>query len=126
MKERGIARRYSEAFKLQVVRELESGKLANIADANRSYGIPGGETVRGWLRKYGKEHLLPRMIRVETPNEKDRLRELKKENERLKKTLAETHMKAVLYESWLEVACEEFGVTDVEGFKKKLEERQSK
>ena len=124
MKERGITRRYSEAFKLQVVRELESGKLANIADANRRYGIPGGETVKGWVRKYGKEHLLPRMIRVETPNEKDRLRELKKENERLKKTLAETHMKAVLYESWLEVACEEFGVTDVEGFKKKLEERQ--
>jgi transposase len=124
MKERGISRRYSEAFKLQVVRELESGKLANIADANRRYGISGGETVRGWLRKYGKEHLLPRMIRVETPSEKDRVRELKKENERLKKTLAETHMKAVLYESWLEVACEEFGVTDVEGFKKKLEERQ--
>lgn len=124
--ERGIARRYSEAFKLQVVRELESGKLASISEANRRYGIPGGETVRGWLRKYGKEQLLPRIIRVETPNEKDRLRELKKENERLKRTLAETHMKAVLFESWFEVACEEFGVTDVEGFKKKLERRLSK
>lgn len=123
--ERGIARRYSEAFKLQVVRELESGKLRSISEANQRYGIPGSETVKGWIRKYGKEHLLPRMIRVETLNEKNRLRELKKENERLKKTLAETHMKAVLFESWFEVACEEFGVTDVEGFKKKLERRQS-
>jgi transposase-like protein len=123
--ERGITRRYSEAFKLQVVRELESGKLRSISEANQRYGIPGSETVKGWLRKYGKEHLLPRMIRVETLNEKNRLRELKKENERLKKTLAETHMKAVLFESWFEVACEEFGVTDVEGFKKKLERRQS-
>lgn len=125
MRERALTRRYSEAFKLQVVRELESGKLANVADANRRYGISGSETVRKWLRKYGKEHLLPRMIRVETPNEKDQLRKLKKENDRLKKTLADTHMKAVLYESWLEVACEEFGVTDVEAFKKKLEKRQS-
>lgn len=126
MVERGITRRYSEAFKLQVVRELESGKLASISEANRKYGISGSETVKGWLRKYGKEQLLPRIVRVETPHEKDRLRELKKENDRLKRTLAETHMKAVLFESWFEVACEEFGVTDVEGFKKKLERRQSK
>ena len=116
--------RYSEAFKLQVVSELESGELKGISEANRRYGISGHETVRKWLLKYGKGHLLPRTIRVETPNEKDRLKELKKENDRLKKTLADTHVKAVLYESWFEVACEEFGVTDIEGFKKKLEKRR--
>ncbi len=116
--------RYSEAFKLQVVSELESGKLSSITEANRTYGVPGATTVKRWLQKYGKRHLLPRMIRVETPNEKDRLQELKKENDRLKKTLADTHMKAVLYEAWFEVACEEFGVTDIERFKKKLEKRQ--
>jgi len=124
MMERRPERRYSEAFKLQVVSELESGKLGNIAEANRRYGITGAETVRGWIRKYGKEHLLPRIIRVETPNEKDRVKELQKENERLKRTLADTHMKAVLFESWFEIACEEFGVTDLQEFKKKLERKQ--
>ncbi len=124
MMERRPERRYSEAFKLQVVSELESGKLGSIGEANRRYGISGTRTVRGWIRKYGKEHLLPRMIRVETPNEKDRVKELQKENERLKRTLADTHMKAVLFESWFEIACEEFGVTDLEGFKKKLERKQ--
>jgi len=33
-------------------------------------------------------------------------------------------MKSVLYESWLDVACEEFGVTDIEAFKKKLAARR--
>jgi transposase len=115
--------RYSEAFKLTVVSELESGKLSNIGEAMRRYGITGKTTVQQWLRKYGKTQYLPRVIRVETPDERDRLRELQRENDRLKKTLAETHMKAVLYESWFEIACREFGVADVEGFKKKLDGR---
>lgn len=118
-----IVCRYSEAFKLTVVSELESGKLVSIGEAMRRYGITGGTTVRGWLKKYGRTEHLPRVIRVETPDEKDRLRALERDNDRLKRILAETHMKAVLYESWLEIACREFGVTDIAAFKKKLAER---
>ena len=33
--------RYSEAFKRQVVAEIESGKYATIGEANRVYGIRG-------------------------------------------------------------------------------------
>jgi len=32
---------------------------------------------------------------------------------------------AVLYQAWFKVACNEFGVQDVEAFKKKLESRRS-
>jgi len=113
-----IVRRYSEAFKLQVVSELDSGKLGSIAEARERYGIAGKMTVQSWLRKYGKEHQRTRIIRVETPNERDQLKKLKQENERLKRALADEHLKAALYESWFEVACEEFGVQDVETFKK--------
>lgn len=116
--------RYSEAFKLTVVTELESGKLGSVAEASRRYGITGSATVNQWLRKYGKTACLPRVVRVESPDEKDRLQALSKENDRLKKTLAETHMKAVLYESWFEIACREFGVVDIAAFKKKLEEKR--
>lgn len=116
--------RYSEAFKLQVVNELESGAVESIAEARRRYGIPGADTVVKWLRKYGRENQLPRIVRVEKPDEKDQIKKLKQENERLKKALADEHLKAALYESWLEVACEEFGVKDVEAFKKKLEKKR--
>ena len=105
---------------MTVVSELESGRLGSIREAMRRYGITGATTIQQWLKKYGKTEHLPRVVRVETPDEADRLRQLQKENDCLKKTLAETHMKAVLYESWLELACREFGVTDVEAFKKKL------
>ena len=118
-----IVRRYSEAFKLQVVTELESGKLSSLSEAQRRYGIAGNSTLPSWLKKYGKEYQLPRIVRVETPNERDQLKQLKKENDRLKRALADEHLKAVLYEAWFEVACEDFGVKDVAGYKKKLEKR---
>lgn len=117
-------RQYSEAFKLQVVAELESGKLRTMDEARERYGIPGQGTVSNWVRKYGKPCQQTRIVRVETPNEKDELRRLKKENERLKKALADSHMKAVFMESLFEVTCENFGVQDIEAYKKKLEKRQ--
>jgi transposase-like protein len=116
--------RYSEAFKLQVVQELESGKLGGVEEARERYGIGGSETIQRWLRKYGKNHLLGKVVRVEKPGERDQLRVLKRENDELKRALADAHMKSVLYESWFEVACEELGVTDLDAFKKKLAARR--
>lgn len=50
--------RDSEAFKLKVVSELESGELSSQAEARRKCGIGGAPTIPRWLRKYGKNHLL--------------------------------------------------------------------
>lgn len=118
-----IVHRYSEAFKLQVVQELESGELRSLSEASRRYAITGTNTVRHWVQKYGKADQLPRVIRVEKPNEPDRLKALQEENDRLKKALADSHLKAVLYETWLNVSLEELGVTDPDAFKKKLGKR---
>ena len=84
--------RYSEAFKLQVLRELEEGKFTSRIGAARAYGISGVGMIQYWARKYGKDHLLGKVVRVETPKEvneatalRKRVRELKKENTRLQK-----------------------------------------
>ena len=45
--------RYSESFKKQVVKEVESGKLSKDG-AKRKYNIGGSTTVLKWCRKYGK------------------------------------------------------------------------
>jgi transposase-like protein len=118
-------RRYSEAFKMQVISELESGKLRSQAEALKKYGIAGTMTVHKWLRKYGKQHLLPGVMRMETPEEADRMKELEKENKRLKAALVDSHMDAALYQSWFKMVCRKFGVADIEGFKKKLEKQLS-
>ena len=115
--------RYSEAFKLQVVNDLESGKLGSISEANRHYGIPGGETVKKWLIKYGRNHLVPKVICVEKPEEQNQIKKLKSEVKQLKEALADTHMQSLLNEAVFEELCEEVGV-DPEAFKKKVSTQQ--
>jgi transposase-like protein len=114
-------RRYSEAFKMQVISELESGKLRSQCQAQRKYGIQGASTIAKWLRKYGKHHLIPGVQTVIKPDENDRLKQLEQENRRLKQALATTHMDALLYQAWFKLACQHGGIQDVEAFKKKLE-----
>lgn len=111
--------RYSEAFKIQVISELESGKFSCIDQARRQYGIAGSETIGKWLRKYGRNHLLPKVIRVEKPEETNQLKQLKQEVHQLKEALADTHVDGLLYKAHFEILCEEMGI-DPEEYKKKL------
>jgi len=113
--------RYSEAFKMQVVQELESGALSTVAEARRRYGIRGQATVQSWLRKYGKNHLRNKVIKVQTPNDRDQVQALKKRIKELEKSLADTQVSSVLNNSYYKIVCEMHGVTDPEAFKKKLD-----
>ena len=110
--------RYSEAFKQQVISELESGKFSSISEANRVYGIRGAETVTQWLRKYGREDLLPKKVKIETMKERDELKEARKRIRELEAALADAHIDHSLGDSYLKIACERLGM-DVSDFKKK-------
>jgi transposase-like protein len=101
--------RYSEPFKLHVVSEIESGSLT-IEGARRQYGITGGGTIQNWLRRYGKNHLLGKVVRVERPEEKDRIKELEARIRELESTLAQSQVKLIAYESLIEVAEEHYRV----------------
>ena len=112
-------RRYSEAFKRQVVEELESGKFKTAFEAERSYGIGNG-SVRNWMRKYGRDNLFPKLVRIETMKEKDRKKEDRKRIRDLEAALADAHIDNCLEHAFLEIACERMGIT-AEEFKKKHE-----
>ena len=111
--------RYSMSFKRQVIEDLESGRFNSIGQASEHYGISGAETVRNWLRKYGRNKLCPKVVRVEKPNEKDQIRELKKQVRQLKEALGQTQAEKVIGEEFLKIACEDMGV-DLDSFKKKV------
>lgn len=111
--------RYSEAFKLQVLREVECGKFANGAAAARAYGIGGSAMVKYWARKYGKMHLLGKVVRVETPKEVSEVQELRKRIRQLEKALVDAEIDRRLEKAYVEIACEAAGIKDVEEFKKK-------
>ena len=99
--------RYSISFKQKVVREIEKEGLS-IGSAARRYGITGGSTIQRWIKKFGKNHLLSQVIRIEMKGEKDRLKELESENKRLKIALADATMQNHVLEKLIEVANENY------------------
>ena len=109
--------RYSEAFKQQVVSEIESGKFASAFAASSAYEIKGAGTVTGWLRRYGRGDLMPRKVTITTMKEQDEKRALKERVRQLEKALADTHMKGLLDEAYLGIACQRLGL-DIDEFKK--------
>ena len=117
--ERRAEKRYSEAFKLQVVRELEQGRFDNPTAAGRAYGVNGAETVANWIRRYGKDHLLRRVIRVMKTDEQAEVKALRKRVRELERALADAHIDLKLEEAYVEMACEAAGIEDVVEFKKK-------
>ena len=113
--------RYSEAFKLQVVNELESGKFRTHQEARQTYGIRGCSTIPYWLKKYGRDHLLHRILRVETLTEKDQIKALKKEVKQLKEAVSDSRIEELIHKASFEVVCEEYGLGSPEEVKKKLD-----
>ena len=110
--------RYSEAFKLSVVRELEAAGLAFGALASK-YGIKGTATVGRWVRKYGNG-TRGKIIRVEKPDEIDQMKQLKERVRRLESALGTAHVDLALERAYTEIACERAGIADVAAFKKKV------
>lgn len=113
--------RYSISFKQKVVRELEEEGLT-ISEASRRYGIKGGQTIQNWLRKFGKNHLISKIVRIEMKGAKDRVKELESELKRVKLALADATMKNDMLETLITLASDHYQ-TDI---KKNLGQQPSK
>jgi transposase len=108
--------RYSQAFKMQLVREVESGKSC-AWEVHRKYNIGGPNTVMRWVRQYGSGKY-GRIIRVEKADEVNEAARLRGQLRQAKEALADAHMDLALEKAFLGVACEQLGQT-AEAFKKK-------
>lgn len=113
--------RYSESFKLQVIRELEDGTYRCCHHAAQAYGVSGTGTVLNWLRKYGKEHLKGKLIRVETSKDRSEYERMKQRIRELESALSDTTLDLRLERAYLDIACRRAGIEDVEEFKKKAD-----
>ena len=108
--------RYSEGFKIAVVRELEGQDLP-FEHVRRKYGILGCDTVQAWVRKYGNGSRGAK-IRVEKPEEISELKRLRQRVRQLESALADANIDIALERAYTELACERAGV-DAQEFKKK-------
>lgn len=111
--------RYSTAFKQKVVDEIEEGKLT-ISEARKLYDIRGGPTIQLWIKKFGKLHLLNKVVRIEMKDEVSKIKQLEKQKRELESALAQAHLKILAYESLIEVAEKDLGID----LKKNIERKQ--
>lgn len=101
--------RYSESFKLQIIRCIEEEGLS-ISAVKQRYSIKGGQTIQSWIKKYGKNQLLNKIIKIQTMDERDELKRLQEENKALKLAYAELSLEHKCSEKVIELADEMFGM----------------
>ena len=111
------AKRYSTAFRRQVLDEIARGQYGSIHQASQAYGL-GTPTVYRWIRAQGRAELLPQRNRNETMEEPRELQESRKRIRELEAALADALMDRYLGEAFLEIACEKLQTTPEELKKK--------
>jgi transposase-like protein len=117
LKDDRVQKSYSENFKLKVLSEIESGRLTK-QEAIRLYGLGNG-TIYKWIRKYSKFELYNQRVRIETMDEKDRIKALEEENRKLKQIMADKDVKLLVNDAMLEVLRKQMGLKSVAELKKK-------
>jgi len=105
-------KRYSESFKRQVVLEYEAG--SSITKLGKKYDINGGSTIQNWIKQYAKEGFRYELVRIQTEEEANRVKELEQKVKQLEQALG----KVVLEKLKLESILEEMGEAYREGVKK--------
>jgi transposase-like protein len=100
--------RYSAAFKQKVVKEIEEGMIS-IAEASRIYEI-SQQSLYNWIRDFGKDHLIGKVVWVQKRDEVDKIKKLEAEKRQLEAALARANLDKFCLESLIEVAEETYGI----------------
>lgn len=108
-------KRFSEAFKREVVREYEQGAM-NKDQIQLKYGLGGNSTVLKWCRKYGK---------FDYPKAKPKGANMKDAEQRIKELeakLKKSELKLKVYEKLIEVTNRELDTDIIKKIEAKLSE----
>lgn len=101
-------KRYSEAFKRQVVSEYEAGVSINAL--KKKYNIGGSETINLWIKKYARAGFRHELIRIQTKDEIQRIKTLEKKIEQLEQALGKVMLEKLKLESIMEELEESYGI----------------
>ena len=101
------SKRYSEAFKRQLVRDIERGKIT-AREAQRKYGIAGNATIHNWLRKFGGKKSVSTKAK-QTPQDV-KLERLKRQNRELEQAVARLTVEKVALQALIDEAEAELGL----------------
>lgn len=99
MKQAVLIKRYSQAFKQQVVKEYEAGH--SISDLQKKYGIVGGSTIQTWIKQYGREGLRHKLMVIQQPEEQNLVKVYKDRMSQLEKVVAQLSLDKLILEASL-------------------------
>jgi transposase len=101
-------RTFSKELKLQVVKDIESGR-ATIAQACREFSVSDVSVYR-WLNEYSKFHKKGAKIIVELKSEAYRSKELEKKVKDLEAALGRKQLEVEFLNKLIELASDDLGV----------------
>ena len=102
-----IYKRYSIAFKKQVVASYEAGASLNVL--NQRYSIKGTTTIKRWVEQYGRAGIRHKIVTIQQPEEREQLRQLQTELKQMKELVAKLSLEKFILECTLAVAEEDLG-----------------
>jgi len=110
-------KRYSMAFKMQVVREYEEG--ASIYSLTKKYGIGSYGTIKRWIGRYGRAGLRTEVVVIQTKEDQFEYKAMKKRVADLEAALAAAVLENRMLNTTLEVASEALEMDIKKNFGKK-------
>ena len=103
-----IVKRYSIAFKQQIVKEYEEG--ASVSALQKKYGITGSETIKRWVEKYSRKGIRYKLMYIQSPEERNQLQKCKEKISQLEKAVAQLTLEKLMLEATLATAEKEMGI----------------
>lgn len=107
---------YSLHFKLQVVKEIESG-IVSLSSVRLKYGIQGDSTIKKWLQKYGTfdwENQIP-LNMPKTPEQQimeleAKVKLLEKQKTYLEHQVSVSDRKVIIFDMMIDLAEKEYRI----------------
>ncbi len=103
-----VYKRYSEAFRIQVVREYEESGVSLNA-LRKKYGV-SIKALELWIKRYSKEGVRHRLMVIQSPEEQNRIKELEERIRRQEELIARLALDKLMLESTLEVIERDYGI----------------
>lgn len=100
-------KRYSQAFKQQVVQEYEAG--SSIYRLRQKYGIGSHKTVERWIKQYSREGIRHELMHIQTIEDQVEVRAMRSRISELESALAEQVLENRMLRATLAAAEQEAG-----------------
>ena len=110
-------KRYSQAFKQQVVREYEAG--ASVNSLRHKYAIGSTTTIKAWIKKYGRLGYRAEVVRIQSMTEHQEVQAMKARIQELEAALAQETVEKHMLNTTLEVASKALDIDLKKNFGKK-------